>query len=42
MLGDYLKMACAKFQRNRFTIDGEIDKNMGYKFTKIIMAQGIV
>ena len=38
----YLEMACAKFQWNRFRIDGEIDENIRYRFTKEIVAQDIV
>ena len=42
MLGYNLKIACAKFQGNWFIIDGEINKSMRYRITKMNVAQGIV
>ena len=34
MLGYDLKIACAKFQENRFIIDGEIDEKHAFIFCR--------
>ena len=43
MLGYDLKISCAKFQENRFIIEGEIDKKHALHtcIYQIIVAQGI-
>ena len=34
-----MEIACTQFQGSRFRIDGEINENIRYRFTKIIVAQ---